>query len=82
MDLHAEGDDGEEDEDSEGDDLLYDLELHEVEGASVALEAEADGGHLQAILEEGDVPGKGDDGDERQRFEPTELLHLEMSVPR
>ena len=47
------GDDG---EDTQRDALLNDLQLYQIEGSAVALETNAIGGHLTAILEEGDGP--------------------------
>ena len=50
---HHVGDDG---EDEERDALLYDLQLYEREGSSVAFKADAVGRHLTAVFEEGDEP--------------------------
>ena len=50
---HHVGDDG---EDEERDALLYDLQLYEREGSSVAFKADAVGRHLTAVFEEGDDP--------------------------
>ena len=63
--------DGEDSEDGEGDDLLDDLELVGREGAG----ADAIGGDLEAVLEEGDGPADEDDLPER------DLAVLEVSVP-
>ena len=54
---------GEEDEHHEGDDLLDDLQLHECEGAAVALEADTVRRHLQAVFEECYSPGEENDED-------------------
>jgi len=54
--LVLEHDVGDDSEDSQRDTLLYDLELYEVEGATVAFEAQSVGRHLAAILEESDAP--------------------------
>ena len=43
-------------EDSQRDTFLYDLELYEVKGSSVAFEAQTIGRYLAAILEESDAP--------------------------
>jgi len=51
----AEVEEGEDGEDDEGDDLLDDLELDGRE----AVGADAVGGNLQAVLEEGDAPTDG-----------------------
>ena len=77
-----ERDGGEDDEDHEGDDFLDDLELHEVERSSVALETDAVGGYLQAVLEERNAPGEEDDEDQRGGAgEEAGLLQLKMAVP-
>ena len=52
------GNDG---EDNQRDALLDDLELDEVEGTAIVDEADAVGGNLAAVLEEGDHPREGDD---------------------
>ena len=69
-------------EDGQGDDLLDDLELHEVEGAAVAREADAIGGDSEAVLEEGDSPREKNDEDERPAGRDLHLLQFEMAVPR
>ncbi len=56
------GDDG---KDAKADTLLDHFELHQVEWAAVANVSDAVGGHLTAIFEEGNGPGKGDDPEER-----------------
>ena len=63
--------DGEDTEDSEGDDLLDDLELGWRESAGT----DAVGGDLQAILEEGDAPADEDD------FPECDIFVLEVSIP-
>ena len=50
---HDVGDDA---EDGQRDALLDDLQLDEVEGPSVLDKADAVGGYLTAVLEEGDAP--------------------------
>ena len=50
---HNGSDDG---EDSQGDNLLNHLQLHQRIGASIANEAHLIGWHLKRILEEGDAP--------------------------
>lgn len=79
--LSAEEDDGEEGEDDERDDLLDDFELHEGEGAAVALEAEAVGGHLGAVLEEGHAPRYEDDADEGPVADDFHFLEFQVAVP-
>ncbi len=63
--------DGEDAEDAEGDDLLDDLELGGREGGG----ADAVGGDLEAVLEEGDGPADEDDLPE------CDVFVLEVSVP-
>lgn len=48
-------------EDHQRDALLDDLELHQREGSAVVDEANAVGGYLTAVLQQGYHPGKGDD---------------------
>ena len=51
-------------EHSQRDALLDDLQLNEVEGASIFYEAQTVGRHLATILKEGDAPREDDDADE------------------
>ena len=44
---------------AEADALLYHFQLNQIEGTAVAFETEAVGGHLTAVFEKGDAPGKG-----------------------
>lgn len=50
-------------EDEQGDDFLYDLELHEREGASVADKSDSVGRYLAAVFQKCDNPGKCDNSD-------------------
>lgn len=50
-------------EDEQGDDFLYDLELHEREGASVAHKSDSVGRYLAAVFQKCDNPGKCDNSD-------------------
>ena len=77
--LEQEGDDN--GEDGEGNHLLNYLELHQVEGPAVALEAQAVGRNGKAVLEKGDAPGKEDDEDERPAGGNFHFLQFEMAVP-
>ena len=43
---------------TEADALLYHLQLHQIEGATVALKAQAVGRHLTTVFQKGDAPGK------------------------
>ena len=52
---------GNDSKDHQRDALLDDLELHEVEGATIVDEANAVGRNLTTVLEEGDHPREGDD---------------------
>ena len=47
-------------EHGEGDDLLDDLELHDVERSAVAVEADSVGRDLGAVFEESQAPGQED----------------------
>ena len=51
-------------EHSQRDALLDDLQLDKVEGTSVFHKSQAVGGHLTAVLKEGDAPREDDDADE------------------
>ena len=55
---HDVGDDA---ENSQRDTLLNDLQLDKIEGTAVLNEAQSIGGHLTAVFEEGNAPGKEDD---------------------
>ena len=55
------GDDG---EDDERDTLLHHLQLYQRERPAVAFETNAVGWNLTAVLEEGDAPLKGNNGNE------------------
>ena len=50
-------------EDEQGDDFLYDLELHQCEGASVAHKSDSVGRYLAAVFQKCDNPGKCDNSD-------------------
>ena len=50
-------------EDEQGDDFLYDLELHEREGASVAHKSDSVGWYLAAVFQKRDNPGECDNSD-------------------
>jgi hypothetical protein len=78
----SEADNGEHREDSDGDNLLDDLELHECEGTAIAHEADTVGGHLTGILEESQTPADENDnvkwGVVRDELH---LLQLQVTVP-
>ena len=63
--------DGEDAEDAEGDDFLDDFELRGREGGG----ADAVGGDLEAVFEEGDAPADEDD------FPESDIFVLKVSVP-
>ena len=77
--LEKEGDD--DGEDGQGDHLLDHLELHQVEGTAVPVEADAVRRNGEAVLEEGDAPREEDDEDERPAGGDLHLLEFEMTVP-
>ena len=80
---HVESDHRENDEDHEGDHFLDDLQLHEGERASVALEAHPVGRYLETVLEKSNTPREEDDKNERGGIgEETCLLQFQMPVPR
>ena len=72
------GDDG---KDHQRDALLDNLQLHEVEGASVIDEAETVGWHLTTVLEEGDHPREGNHQIKGPVGGDARLLESEVSVP-
>ena len=74
--------DGEDGEDAEGNDFLYDLELHERVGTTVALKTDAIGRHLKAVFEEGEAPRDEDDDEERCfALQNADILQFEMAIP-
>ena len=66
---------------NERDDFLNHLELHQVEGAAVAVEADAVGRHLATIFGKGDNPREQDDADERPMGRYARLLKFQVAVP-
>ena len=72
---------GHDGEDDERDALLDDLELNETEGTAVALEADAVGRHLAAILKEGDAPREDDDAQQGPIGRDARLLQPQVTVP-
>ena len=44
--------------------LLDDLQLHEIERATITIETDAVGGHLTAIFKQSDTPRKGDNANQ------------------
>ena len=68
-------------EHGEGDDLLDDLELHDVERCAVAVEADSVGRDLGAVFEESHPPGQQDDQNQRPAGRNLHLLKFQMPVP-
>ena len=79
LSLEDEGDD--DGEDGQGDDLLDDLELDEVEGTAVLGITYAVGRDREAVLEEGDAPGEQDDQYERPARGDFHFAEFQMPVP-
>ena len=67
--------------DDERNAFLYDLELYEVERASVIYKTDTVGGYLSAIFKEGYGPTEGDNSNEWPMAAGTSLLKFEMSIP-
>ena len=61
--------------------LLNDLELDEVERASVLDESKSVGGYLAAVLEESYHPREGNDADEGPVVGYAVLLKFQMPIP-
>ena len=78
--LEKEGDDDR--KDGQGNDLLDDLELHQVERTAVPLEADAVRRDGEAVLEESNPPREQDDENEGPVRGNLHFLELEMTVPR
>ena len=67
--------------DDERNAFLYDLELYEVERASVIYKTDTVGGYLTAIFKEGYGPTEGDNSNEWPMATYTCLLKFEMPIP-
>lgn len=65
-----------------GNRLLDHLQLPQIERASVFNEANPVGGHLAAILEEGNAPAEQDHHGQRELREPSDTLQFQVAVPR
>ena len=72
------GDDGKH---HEGDALLDDFQLYEVEGTSVVYKAKAVGGYLTAVFEEGNHPREGNDQIKRPVGGDARLLKAQVAIP-
>ena len=65
----------------EGYRFLDHFQLHEVERASVSVEADTVGWYLCAVFKEGHAPREKDHNDERPAGGDLHLLKLEVTVP-
>ena len=79
--LALEDEKDDEGENRQGDGFLDDFKLHQVERPAIALESDTVGRYGEAILEEGDAPGKQDDADQRPARGDFHLLQFEVPVP-
>jgi len=73
---HEDGEDGQRKE------LLDHLELPEVERTAILDEADAVGGHHEAVLDQRNAPAEEDDHRQRELAEPSRALQLQVTVPR
>ena len=73
---------GEDGEDSDGEHLLDNLQLHQGEGSAVALESDAVAVHLADVFGKGKEPrGKDDDEEGGMVGDDAHGLELEMAIP-
>ena len=72
---------GDDAEHNEGDDFLYDFQLHKRERSAVFDKANPVGRHLAALFEEGNCPREGNDAEERPVRRDAGLVELQVSVP-
>lgn len=79
--LPLEEDVGDDAEDNQRDDFLYDFELHQVERSAVVDEADTVGRHQEAILYAGNHPREADDGNQRPVRRDACLVEFQVSVP-
>jgi len=79
--LALEQDGGEHGKHNQGDDFLYDLELHQREGAAVAYKADAVGRNLAGIFGQRNAPRKEDDAKQGPVVNLVHFLKLEVAVP-
>lgn len=68
-------------ENNEGDDFLYDFKLHQCEWAAVAHETYPVGRHLTTVFKEGDSPREQDDAQQRPVGGDAGLVELQVPVP-
>ena len=77
-----EKDDGEDRKDSNGDNLLYHLELHERKGTAITYKSDAVGRYLTGILKKRQKPADEDNDVERCVVrDKSHLLQLQMTIP-
>ena len=69
-------------EHDEGDDLLYDLQLHQRERPAVVDEADTVGRHKETIFYACYHPREGDDAYQRPIRRDARLVELQVAVPR
>ena len=79
--LSLEDEEDDDREDRQGDDLLDDLQLDEVERSAVLGVTDAVGGDRQAVLEESYAPREQDDQDERPARRYLHFTQFQMPVP-
>ena len=80
--LALEHDVGNDRKDGQRNALLHHLQLYQREGAAVAYEAQPVGGHLAAVLEEGNAPGEDDDAKQGPVVADARLRQFKMPIPR
>jgi len=68
-------------EDNQGDDFLYDFQLHQREWTTIINKADSVGRHLAAVFEEGNCPRETNDAEERPVRRDASLVELQVSVP-
>ena len=68
-------------EDDERNDFLYDFQLHQRERSAVFDETNPVGRHLAAVFKEGYSPREGYDAEERPVRGDAGLVELQVSVP-
>ena len=66
----------------QGDNLLNDFELHQIERTAVAVKANPVRGHLSAVFKKGDAPREQNDQNERPSVGYLHLLKFKVTIPR
>ena len=72
---------GNDTEDNQGDDFLYDFQLHQREWSAVVDEADSVGWHQEAVLNAGNHPREANDGNQRPVRRDAGLVEFQVSVP-